>query len=86
MIAVRVPSDAALHTVGGVRPALLPDHPSAAVPCPVCDGSLTEAPVTLVFVGIDPQSRTDAGAWCTGAAVVVHAACAGLDVETGEPA
>jgi hypothetical protein len=78
MIPVRVPRDASLHTVGGVRPPVAPTHPLANVPCPVCDGLLTEAPVTLVYVGVDPETHAEDRAWRTGAAVAVHAACAGL--------
>lgn len=83
IIPVRVASDSPLTTVGRVYDALPEEHPLAARPCPVCDGSLTAAPVTLVFVGIDPEIRAEGKSWCTGAAVAVHAACAGVD-PTGE--
>jgi hypothetical protein len=74
---IRVRSDSPITLVGGVRPALEPDHPLAVHPCPVCDGPLTDAPVTLVLVGIAPSYRKPDGGWTTGAAVPVHAHCAG---------
>jgi hypothetical protein len=36
-----------------------------------------------VFVGIDPETRAEGKHWCTGAAVAVHALCAGVE-STGE--
>lgn len=80
IIPVRIPRAASTTTVGGVKPSLPPGHPFASQPCPLCDDLLTQAPVTLVFVGIDPQTRSTSGTWCTGAAVYVHATCAGLEV------
>lgn len=77
MIPVRVPMDAAIHTVGGVR-TLDADHPAYSDPCPVCDGPAGDAPITLVLVGFAPGDRRPTG-WGTGGAVVVHAACAGVE-------
>lgn len=77
IIPVRVQTDSPITHLGGIR-NLRPDHPLAQHPCPVCDGPLTDAPVTLVFVGIDPRARAEAKTWCTGAAVAVHADCAGF--------
>lgn len=49
----------------------------AAFPCPACDERLANGqPVVFVFVGTCPEYRKPAG-WTTGAAVVVHKACAG---------
>ncbi len=49
--------------------------------CPACDEPLGSAPVSLVYVGpgSDPgdQERARRSSWHTGAAVAVHAACAG---------
>jgi hypothetical protein len=49
-----------------------PDHPLADWGCPV-----------LVFAGIEPDDRKPAG-WTTGAAVAVHASCAGVPREEPE--
>lgn len=43
-----------------------------------CDGPLTDRPITLVFVGIDPGTRAEGKTYCVGSAVAVHADCAGL--------
>lgn len=75
MIPVPVPVDAPLHTVGGVR-ELAADHPLFDTDCPVCDFVLGFEPITLVYVGMMPGDRKETG-WTTGAAVAVHAACAG---------
>lgn len=77
MIPVRVPADAPIHTVGGIR-TLDPDHALALTRCPVCDGWLSNNPITLVLVGILPEDRKESG-WTTGGAVAVHAACAGVE-------
>lgn len=78
MLSVRVESASPITTVGGVRPPVAAGHPLADVPCPVCDGPLTVEPITLVLVGIDPETRAEGETYCIGAAVAVHAACAGL--------
>lgn len=77
IIPVRVPFDAPLHTVGGVR-TLQVDHPLYITDCPVCDAVLGSEPITLVFVGMLPEDRKESG-WMTGAAIAVHAACAGVE-------
>lgn len=76
MIPVRVPADASLHTVGGIR-ELSADHPLFMEDCPVCDCVLGFEPITLVYIGMMPEDRKAAG-WTTGAAVAVHALCAGM--------
>lgn len=78
MIPVRVPADAHTHTVGGVR-TLDDGHPLCLVHCPVCDNLLGPEPITLVYVGMLPVDRKESG-WTTGAAVAVHALCAGESV------
>lgn len=77
MIPVRVPMDVSLHTIGGVR-TLDVNHPLYERECPVCDEQLADVPMTLVCVGIEPRKR-NSGDWASGAAVGVHAACAGLE-------
>lgn len=85
MIPIRARVDSPITTYG-VRPPMRTDHPMAGTPCPACDGPLTDRPLTLVFIGIDPQTRAAALAagktWTSGACVVVHADCAGLDPES----
>lgn len=79
MIPIRVPANAPLHTVGGIR--ILDDqHPLYWEDCPVCDEPIGSRPLTLVYVGVLPEDRKERG-WTTGAAVAVHAACAGLDTD-----
>lgn len=80
MIPVRFRTDDPI-TTSGIRPPMHPDHPMAHVPCPACDGPLTDPdrPITLVLVGIDPDQRAAAKTWVSAGAVVVHADCAGLD-------
>ena len=73
MIPVRVPADARVHQVGGVK-QLTPEHPLYFHFCPVCDRMLETDPITLVYVGVEADARKDTG-WLTGAAVAVHAAC-----------
>lgn len=77
IIPVRVRSDSPITIVGDSRPALASDHPLADRDCPVCDSPLTEGALVLVLVGIAPPDRKPHGGWTTGAAVAVHAACAG---------
>lgn len=82
MIPIRSHIDQPITTFG-IRPAIAHDHPLASTPCPVCDGPLTDRPVTLVLVGVDPETRATGKSWVTGAGIVVHADCAGLpDPET----
>ena len=73
MIPVRVPVGAEVHEVGGVR-HVSTSHPLYDQPCPVCDVILGDQPLTLVYVGVESESRKTAG-WMTGAAVAVHVAC-----------
>lgn len=51
--------------------------------CPACDQPLGTGPVALVYIGPgdDPEAqwKAQAGLWHTGAAVAVHAACAGVE-------
>ncbi|MFJ4515227.1 hypothetical protein [Streptomyces sp. NPDC088816] len=76
IIPIRVPVDAAIHTDGGIR-QLGPEHPLFRVLCPACGSHLEDQPITLVYVGAHPEDRKASG-WMTGAAVGVHAACAGV--------
>lgn len=61
-------------------------HPLRDEFCPACDEPLSEQPVALIYIGpgSDPedQAKARAGRWHTGAAVAVHAACAGTTEET----
>lgn len=82
MIPVRVPHDAPLYTTGGIL-RLQPDHPLHDTPCPVCDAHLADAPLTLVYVGVEPGDRKEHG-WMTGSAVTVHAACARVAPESDD--
>lgn len=80
MIPVR--SDGPLPAIIRVFDGLSSDHPLYDEPCPGCDGQLGGAGrVALVYVGPgddpDSQDKARAGRWHTGAAVAVHAACAG---------
>jgi len=87
MIPIRARTDDPITTTGGIRPPMHPDHPLAETPCPVCDGPLTDRPITFVLVGFDPETRAEGKTWATGAAVVVHADCAGAtdtDTKTGD--
>lgn len=84
MIPVRARTDSPITHVGGIR-TLRHDHPLAATECPVCDAALMDRPITLVFVGIDPETRAEGKTWCTGAAVAVHADCAGFGAEPEAP-
>lgn len=79
MIPVRVPANSVPHVIGGPR-TLGRDHPLYRQPCPVDDRPLG-SPYVLVYVGTHPSERQPAG-FETGAAVAVHAACAGLDLIT----
>ncbi|WP_034088844.1 hypothetical protein [Streptacidiphilus albus] len=79
IIPVRVAADMPLSTVGGVR-QLAEGHPLCDQDCPVCDELLGSKPMTLVYVGTQPEYRQATG-YVTGTAVAVHAACAGLDAD-----
>ena len=76
MIRVRVSND--------MLPVLANERrfPSADGWCPVCDETLEEGPVVLVFCGITPSDRKDGpNRWTNGSAVAVHAVCAGVPRE-----
>ncbi len=82
-IPVRVPADAVPALASERRMAANRGHPLDPYPCPVCDEPLGEQVTVLILAGIRPQDRRAAGA-TTGAAVQVHAACAGVpDEEPG---
>lgn len=83
MIPVRIPADAKVPLASGRRFAAHRGHPLDPLPCPVCDGPLGEKVTVLVIVGIAPEDRKPGG-YTTGAAVAVHAECAGVPEE--EPA
>ena len=58
-------------------------HPLNHEPCPACDQPVDNGhPVALVYVGPGPdpedQAKARGGLWHTGAAVAVHAVCAGV--------
>jgi hypothetical protein len=78
VIPVRVPADAKVAMANDRLFVIAPDHPMYHDRCPVCDWRFSESgqPAVLVFVGIAPEDRKETG-WTNGAAVVVHAACAG---------
>lgn len=82
MIPIRVPADAPIHTEGGIR-TLNENHALYHLHCPVCDFYLGMKPITLVLVGMHPDDRKESG-WTTGAAVAVHAECAGVQPSGGE--
>ena len=83
MIPVRVPAGTVPVLASERRISIPPGHPLYDSPCPVCDGLRGEAVTVLVFAGIEPESRKPAG-WATGAAVAVHASCAGVPEEKPE--
>lgn len=63
-------------------------HPLVGTPCPACDVPLAPGePVALVYIGPGPdpedQEKEREGRWFTGAAVVVHVACAGVGTDAG---
>lgn len=83
MIPVRVQGlPATLRTYPTPGPAI------AGECCPACDEELTGW-ITLVHIGpgSDPQdqAKARAGRWHTGAAVAVHAACAGVETTEETP-
>jgi hypothetical protein len=55
-------------------------HPLDEHPCPVCDGPLGDQVSVLIVAGIAPEDRKPGG-YTTGAAVAVHALCAGFREE-----
>lgn len=77
MIPVRVPAGARPVLASERRMTMAPGHPLYAQPCPACDRPLGGEAVVLVLAGIAPQDRKASG-YATGAAVAVHAACAGV--------
>jgi hypothetical protein len=83
VIPVRVPASMMPVLASERRFNVQPDHPLYEVLCPVCDGLLGETVTVLVFAGIAPEDRKDAG-WTTGGAVAVHAFCAGVPAEAPE--
>jgi hypothetical protein len=80
IIPVRVPAGAMPVLASERRMTILPGHPLYDELCPVCDGLLGEATAVLVFAGIESESRKPGG-FTTGAAVAVHAFCAGVPEE-----
>jgi hypothetical protein len=83
MIPVRVPADLKPVLANERRFAAGRGHPIDEMPCPACDEPLGAGVTVLVFVGYHPEDRKDGG-WTTGAAVAVHALCAGVP-ETEPP-
>jgi hypothetical protein len=83
VIPVRVPATAKPVLASERRFAASRGHPLDSLPCPVCDGPLGDQVTVLVLAGIAPEDRKPAGA-TTGAAVAVHAACAGVPEEEPE--
>ena len=77
MIPVRVAADTKVVLASPRRFAAHRGHPLDGYPCPVCGGPLGEQVTVLVFAGIAPEDRKDAG-YTTGGAVAVHAGCAGV--------
>lgn len=77
MIPVRVPADLTVTLASERRFTFALEHPLCRERCPVCDYPLGNAVSVLVFAGIEPGDRKEAG-WTTGAAVAVHAVCAGV--------
>lgn len=80
IIPVRVPAAAVPVLASERRMTIRPEHPLCDSPCPVCGIPLGGMVTVLVFAGIEPESRKPGG-WATGAAVAVHAACAGVPEE-----
>lgn len=72
-----------LPTVTATR-ELQAGHPLVGASCPACDGRLRAGDLlALVYIGPganpEDQVKARAGRWHTGAAVAVHAACAGVE-------
>jgi hypothetical protein len=83
VIPVRIPADAKPVLASGRRFTIGSHHPLYNELCPVCDGPLGEGVSVLIVAGIEPSNRKPGG-WATGAAVAVHAACAGVRDEEPE--
>lgn len=83
IIPVRVPAAAVPTTAGGRQFTMRPDHPLYRMQCPVCEERCGAAACVLVLAGVRPENRKPAG-WVNGAAVIVHAACAGVPEEEEE--
>jgi hypothetical protein len=83
IIPVRVPAGTMPVLANERRFTILAGHPLYDALCPVCDGLLGELVSVLVFAGIEPGSRKPGG-HTTGAAVAVHAMCAGVPGEEPE--
>jgi hypothetical protein len=83
VIPVYVPAGAMPVLANERRFTVLPGHPLYEELCPVCDGLLGELVAVLVFAGIEPGDRKPRG-HTTGAAVAVHAMCAGVPDEAPE--
>jgi hypothetical protein len=77
VIPIRVPADLTVTLASERRLTIAPEHPLYRERCPVCDYPLGNAVTVLVFAGIEPGDRKEAG-WTTGGAVAVHAVCAGV--------
>jgi hypothetical protein len=81
VIPVRVNGPA--PTIARVFDQIEGDHPLSPELCPGCDEVLGNGePVALVYVGPGPdledREKAQRGVWHTGAAVAVHAVCAGV--------
>jgi hypothetical protein len=85
VIPVRIPADAKPVLASERRFTVKAGHPLYEEPCPVCDNPLGKGVSVLIVAGIAPEDRKPGG-WATGAAVAVHAACAGVrDEEPEDP-
>ena len=80
MIPVRIASNTKTVLASERRFPAHRNGPWLPSPCPVCDLPLDDQVTVLVFVGIAPEDRKPGG-YTTGAAVQVHAACAGVPDE-----
>ena len=80
IIPVRIPASARPVLASERRITIAPDHPMHESRCPVCDRFLGDGVTVLIVAGIEPGDRKLAG-YVTGAAVAVHAACAGVPDE-----
>jgi hypothetical protein len=81
---IPVRSNGPLPTVVRVFESLSTNHPLRDWPCPACDEPLGGRDVALVYIGPGPVpsqiEKALSGRWHTGAAVAVHAYCAGVPV------
>lgn len=75
MIPVRVRADLKPILANERRFSIEPGHPLAGERCPACDQPLSGSPSVMVLVGYHPDDRKPSG-WTSGAAVMVHEACA----------